>query len=129
MIMFFLKSKNNYTLDKLYLIYHNIDKYNSNIYKSNIILKKIKKKEILIIKHINILNLLKIYNQTLKKNIYKKDYNTLNKIIKSTYELVQIEKKIKKIEWEEDIIIKTFKIKKNNKFSLFNKIYQKFNFN
>lgn len=129
MIMLFLKSKNNYTLDKLYLIYHNIDKYNSNIYKSNIILKKIKKKEILIIKHINILNLLKIYNQTLKKNIYKKDYNTLNKIIKSTYELVQIEKKIKKIEWEEDIIIKTFKIKKNNKFSLFNKIYQKFNFN
>lgn len=127
--MLFLKSKNNYTLDKLYLIYHNIDKYNSNIYKSNIILKKIKKKEILIIKHINILNLLKIYNQTLKKNIYKKDYNTLNKIIKSTYELVQIEKKIKKIEWEEDIIIKTFKIKKNNKFSLFNKIYQKFNFN
>lgn len=124
--MLFLKSKTHHKLDKLYLIYDNINKYNSQIYTSNTILKKIKKKEILIIKQYKINNLLKFYNNILKKNLYKKDYITLNKIIKLTYELIQIEKIIKKIEWEEDLIIKTFKIKKNN---IFNKIYQKFNFN
>lgn len=124
--MLFLKSKSHHKLDKLYLIYDNINKYNSKIYTSNTILKKIKKKEILIIKQYKINNLLKFYNNILKKNLYKKDYRTLNKIIKLTYELIQIEKIIKKIEWEEDLIINTFKIKKNN---IFNKIYQKFNFN
>ena len=124
--MLFLKSKTHHKLDKLYLIYDNINKYNSKIYTSNTILKKIKKKEILIIKQYKINNLLKFYNNILKKNLYKKDYRTLNKIIKLTYELIQIEKIIKKIEWEEDLIINTFKIKKNN---IFNKIYQKFNFN
>lgn len=124
--MLFLKSKTHHKLDKLYLIYDNINKYNSQIYTSNTILKKIKKKEILIIKQYKINNLLKFYNNILKKNLYKKDYITLNKIIKLTYELIQIEKIIKKIEWEEDLIINTFKIKKNN---IFNKIYQKFNFN
>ena len=124
--MLFLKSKSHHKLDKLYLIYDNINKYNSKIYTSNTILKKIKKKEILIIKQYKINNLLKFYNNILKKNLYKKDYRTLNKIIKLTYELIQIEKIIKKIEWEEELIINTFKIKKNN---IFNKIYQKFNFN
>ncbi len=124
--MLFLKSKTHHKLDKLYLIYDNINKYNSKIYTSNTILKKIKKKEILIIKQYKINNLLKFYNNILKKNLYKKDYITFNKIIKLTYELIQIEKIIKKIEWEEDLIINTFKIKKNN---IFNKIYQKFNFN
>lgn len=127
--MLFFKSKINHKLDKLYLIYNNIDQYNSNIYKSNIILKKIKKKEDLINKHIKITNLLKIYKQNFKKNIYKKKSILLNRILKLTYELLQIEKILKKIEWEEDMIIKTFKITTNNKFSLFNKIYQKFNFN
>ncbi len=124
--MLFLKSKTHHKLDKLYLIYENINKYNSKIYTSNIILKKIKKKEILIIKENKINNLLKFYNNILKKNLYKKDYITLNKIIKLTYELVLIDKNITKIEWEEDLILNTFKIKKNN---IFNKIYQKFNFN
>jgi hypothetical protein len=124
--MLFLKLKTNHKLDKLYLIYENINKYNSKIYTSNIILKKIKKKEILISKENKINNLLKFYNNILKKNLYKKDYVTLNKIIKLTYELVLIDKNIKKIESEEDLIINTFKIKKNN---IFNKIYQKFNFN
>ncbi len=124
--MLFLKSKTHHKLEKLYLIYDNINKYNSQIYTSNTILKKIKKKKILIIKQYKINNLLKFYNNILKKNLYKKDYITLNKIIKLTYELIQIEKIIKKIEWEEDLIINTFKIKKNN---IFNKIYQKFNFN
>ncbi len=124
--MLFFKSKTHHKLEKLYLIYDNINKYNSQIYTSNTILKKIKKKKILIIKQYKINNLLKFYNNILKKNLYKKDYITLNKIIKLTYELIQIEKIIKKIEWEEDLIINTFKIKKNN---IFNKIYQKFNFN
>lgn len=127
MLFFNNKSKNKYNLDNLYLIYTNIDKYKSNIYKSNTILKKIKKKENLIIQYIQITNLLKIYKQTFKKQIYKKDYILLNRIIKLTYNLLQIEKQIKKIELEEDMIIKIFKIKKNNHFSLFNKIYQKFN--
>ena len=127
--MLFFKSKINHKLDKLYLIYNNIDQYNSNIYKSNTILKKIKKKEDLINKHIKITNLLKIYKQSFKKNIHKKKSILLNRILKLTYELLQIEKILKKIEWEEDMIIKTFKITTNNKFSLFNKIYQKFNFN
>lgn len=127
--MLFFKSKINHKLDKLYLIYNNIDRYNSNIYKSNIILKKIKKKEDLINKHIKITNLLKIYKQNFKKNIYKKKSILLNRILKLTYELLQIEKILKKIEWEEDMILQTFKITTNNKFSLFNKIYQKFNFN
>lgn len=127
--MLFFKSKINHKLDKLYLIYNNIDQYNSNIYKSNIILKKIKKKEDLINKHIKITNLLKIYKQNFKKNIYKKKSILLNRILKLTYELLQIEKILKKIEWEEDMILQTFKITTNNKFSLFNKIYQKFNFN
>lgn len=127
--MLFFKLKTNHKLDKLYLIYNNIDQYNSNIYKSNIILKKIKKKEDLINKHIKITNLLKIYKQSFKKNIHKKKSILLNRILKLTYELLQIEKILKKIEWEEDMIIQTFKITTNNKFSLFNKIYQKFNFN
>lgn len=127
--MLFFKLKTNHKLDKLYLIYNNIDQYNSNIYKSNIILKKIKKKEDLINKHIKITNLLKIYKQSFKKNIHKKKSILLNRILKLTYELLQIEKILKKIEWEEDMIIQTFKITTNNKFSLFNKIYQKINFN
>lgn len=123
--MSFIKPKINHKLDKLYLIYNNIDQYNSNIYKSNIILKKIKKKEDLINKHIKITNLLKIYKQSFKNNSI-----LLNRLLKLTYdELLQIEKILKKIEWEENMIIKTFKITTNNKFSLFNKIYQKFNFN
>lgn len=127
--MLFFKLKTNHKLDKLYLIYNNIDQYNSNIYKSNTILKKIKKKEDLINKHIKITNLLKIYKQSFKKNIHKKKSILLNRILKLTYELLQIEKILKKIEWEEDMIIQTFKITTNNKFSLFNKIYQKINFN
>lgn len=123
--MSFIKPKINHKLDKLYLIYNNIDQYNSNIYKSNIILKKIKKKEDLINKHIKITNLLKIYKQSFKNNSI-----LLNRLLKLTYdELLQIEKILKKIEWEENMIIKIFKITTNNKFSLFNKIYQKFNFN
>ena len=125
--MLFLKDKTNPKLNKLYLIYHNIDKYNSNIYTSSIILKKIKKKEILIIKQNNINKLIKYYNNILKKNLYKNDYITLNRIVKLTYELRQIDKKIKKIDWEEDMIINTFKFKKTNKSSFFNKFLIKFN--
>ncbi len=112
--MFFNKISYNtkYNLNNLLLIKKNINNIKSNIYKQKNIDNLIIKKQKLIKEYIK-LNDKNEFNKKLLfrvKNIYY--YQTLSKIFKNTKEIEQIEVKIKKIEWEEHLIIKTFKIKK-----------------
>jgi hypothetical protein len=113
----------NYNTTNLYIIYYNIDKYDSKIYNSNKIKLIILKKKKLIYKY-NLLN--RILIKYLKYNIEDEITNNINndrnnfrlnyaikeKINKIKSEILLIETKIKKIEWEENLIINTFNIYK-----------------
>jgi hypothetical protein len=113
----------NYNTINLYIIYYNIDKYDSKIYNSNKIKLIILKKKKLIYKY-NLLN--RILIKYLKYNIEDEITNNINndrnnfrlnyaikeKINKIKSEILLIETKIKKIEWEENLIINTFNIYK-----------------
>ena len=94
---------------RLNLIYNNINNYQSNIYNTNSIFKLINKKQSLINNYINLNKTLLRYLKYTKKD---KNYNIiiLNKIIDLGVNILDIENKLKKIEWEEDLIIKSFKI-------------------
>jgi hypothetical protein len=127
-------SYNKYSLNNIYNIYYNIDYYNSRIYNSYKINLLINKKKILINKY-NLLH--KILKKYLKYNLEDTITNNINidlynarinriiklKIIKLQNEINDIEIKIKKIEWEEDLIINAFKI---NKFSIINILKKQF---
>lgn len=125
--MFFLQKgyKTKYNINNLLLIQKNIKNIKSNIYKEKNIENLIIKKQKLIKKYIYLNNKILFYKQNLSKikNIYY--YQFLTKILINKNEMNKIENKLKKIEWEEELIIKSFKISKYNIINFINNIINK----
>lgn len=114
LIKFYYQTK--YNTDKLEIIYKNIKYYKSNIYnQKNILYKKNKKKQLInsYITSIDELDTLKykiIFNYLSIKNKKK----IQERIIDLAYNITVIEQNINFIEWEENMIMKTFNIKNND---------------
>jgi hypothetical protein len=114
LIKFYYQTK--YNTDKLEIIYKNIKYYKSNIYnQKNILYKKNKKKQLInsYIASIEELDTLKykiIFNYLSIKNKKK----IQERIIDLAYNITVIEQNINFIEWEENMIMKTFNIKNND---------------
>ena len=103
LIKFFYQTK--YNTDQLEIIYKNIKYYKSNIYNQKNILYKINKKK----------QLIKSYISSIEELHKLKTKNKINeRIIDLTYKITILEKNINFIEWEENMIMKTFNIKNND---------------
>ena len=114
LIKFYYQTK--YNTDQLEIIYKNIKYYKSNIYNEKNILCKINKKKQLIKSYISSIEELdKLKHRVIFNYLSTKTKNKIKeKIIKLAYNITIIEKNINFIEWEENMIMKTFNIKNND---------------
>ena len=105
-----------YNTDKLEIIYKNIKYYKSNIYNQKNILYKINKKKQLIKSYIfSIEELDKLKHKVIFTYLSLKTKNKIKeRIINLAYKITILEENINFIEWEENMIMKTFNIKNND---------------
>lgn len=105
-----------YNTDKLEIIYKNIKYYKSNIYNQKNILYKINKKKQLIKSYIfSIEELDKLKHKVIFTYLSLKTKNKIKeRIIDLAYKITILEENINFIEWEENMIMKTFNIKNND---------------
>jgi|LakMenE18May11ns_1017448.scaffolds.fasta_scaffold9264687_1 hypothetical protein len=105
-----------YNTDKLEIIYKNIKYYKSNIYNQKNILYKINKKKQLIKSYIfSIEELDKLKHKVIFTYLSLETKNKIKeRIIDLTYKITILEENINFIEWEENMIMKTFNIKNND---------------
>ena len=105
-----------YNTDKLEIIYKNIKYYKSNIYNQKNILYKINKKKQLIKSYtFSIEELDKLKHKVIFTYLSLETKNKIKeRIIDLTYKITILEENINFIEWEENMIMKTFNIKNND---------------
>ena len=105
-----------YNTDKLEIIYKNIKYYKSNIYNQKNILYKINKKKQLIKSYIfSIEELDKLKHKVIFTYLSLETKNKIKeRIIDLSYKITILEENINFIEWEENMIMKTFNIKNND---------------
>ena len=114
LIKFYYQTK--YNTNQLEIIYKNIKYYKSNIYNQKNILYKINKKKQLIKSYISSIEELdKLKYKVIFTYLSLKTKNKIKeKIIDLAYKITIIEENINFIEWEENMIMKTFNIKNND---------------
>jgi hypothetical protein len=114
LIKFYYQTK--YNTNQLEIIYKNIKYYKSNIYNQKNILYKINKKKQLIKSYISSIEELdKLKHKVIFTYLSLKTKNKIKeRIIDLSYKIIIIEQNINYIEWEENMIMKTFNIKNND---------------